>query len=64
MAGAIVMIVVLVIVLPVVTLMSGAVGAGLLGWLVNRETDASHEGSELLAISRANPYEPAPADDA
>lgn len=50
------MVIVLVIVLPVVTLMSGAIGAGLLGWMLKRDTDMSHEGSELLVISESNPY--------
>ncbi len=55
------MIVVLVVVMPVGILMSGAVGAALLGRLLKTDVDAAHEGSELLGVSEANPYAgPAP----
>ncbi|HBL09490.1 MAG TPA: hypothetical protein EYM46_04600 [Acidimicrobiia bacterium] len=61
MAGAVIMIVVLVVVMPVGILMSGAVGAALLGRLLKTDVDAAHEGSELLGVSEANPYAgPAP----
>ena len=56
------MIVVLVIVMPVGILMSGAIGASVLGGLLKRDADDRHEGSELLEVSEANPYE-GPADD-
>ncbi|HEX2577061.1 MAG TPA: hypothetical protein VHK88_11980 [Aquihabitans sp.] len=48
MIGAIVLVVVLVVVIPVGVLMSGAVASALLGWLVNDDVDRTHEGSELL----------------
>ncbi len=55
------MIVVLVVVMPVGILMSGAVGAALLGRLLKTDVDTAHEGSELLGVSEANPYAgPAP----
>jgi hypothetical protein len=61
MAGAVIMIVVLVVVMPVGILMSGAVGAALLGRLLKTDVDTAHEGSELLGVSEANPYAgPAP----
>ncbi len=57
MTGAVIMIVVLVVVMPVGILMSGAIGASLLGRLLKRGVDADHEGSELLEVSEANPYD-------
>lgn len=48
MFGAVAIIVVLVIVVPVGVLVSGAVASALLGWLVNDDVDRSHEGSELV----------------
>ncbi len=57
MAGALVMVVLLVIVLPVAILFGGAFVAGLLGHLVKREVDGQYEGSELLEISESNPYD-------
>ncbi|HJM31810.1 MAG: hypothetical protein QF367_10910 [Acidimicrobiales bacterium] len=62
MTGAVIMIVLLVIVIPVGILMSGAIGAFSLGRLLKREVDQRHEGSELLEVSEANPYA-GPADD-
>ena len=56
MAGAVIMIVVLVVVMPVGILMSGAFGAFALGRLLKRDADERHEGSELLEVSEANPY--------
>ena len=50
MLGAVLMVILLVIVVPVGILVGGAVVASLLGG------DASHEGSELLEVSEANPY--------
>jgi hypothetical protein len=46
--GPIIIVVVLVVALPVAVLMSGALGAALLGFLVKDDVDRSHEGSELL----------------
>jgi len=34
----------------------GAVVAWLLGGLLKSDVDSSHEGSELLEVSEANPY--------
>lgn len=44
------MIVLLVVIIPVVTCMSGAIAAGGLGYLLKKETDEAFEGTELLAI--------------
>ncbi len=54
-AGTIVMIVVLAI-FPVVMLMSMAGLAGILGWVIKTDADDRAEGSELLALSDANPW--------
>ncbi len=48
MPGAIAIIIVLVIAIPVGVLISGGVASALLGHLVKRDVDASHAGSELL----------------
>ncbi|MDE0927706.1 MAG: hypothetical protein OSA06_02960 [Acidimicrobiales bacterium] len=57
MLGAIIMIVLLVVVIPVGVLMSGALGAAVIGGKLKNTVDADHEGSELLAVSEANPYQ-------
>jgi hypothetical protein len=46
--GAIILAVIIVIVLPVVFLLTGAVPTVLLGWLLKEHGDETHEGSELL----------------
>jgi len=48
MFGPIAIVIVLVVALPVAVLMSGAVGAALLGGVLKSDVDRSHEGSELL----------------
>ena len=54
--------VLLVVVMPVAILISGGVGAGILGSLLKRDRDLDNrdaDGSpnEYLALSEANPYE-------
>ena len=56
MLGAVLMIILLVVVIPVGFLVSGAVAASLLGGFLKRDVDAAHEGSELLEASETNPY--------
>ncbi len=56
MLGAVLMVILLVIVMPVGILVGGAVVAWLLGGLLKSDVDSSHEGSELLEVSEANPY--------
>jgi hypothetical protein len=46
--GAIAIAVILVIVLPVLFLIGGTIGAVLVGWLLNANGQVSHEGSELI----------------
>jgi hypothetical protein len=52
MLGGILMIVVLVVVLPVAVMMSGAVVAAALGWSLKEDAEATHEGSELIALNQ------------
>ncbi|MCB0977355.1 MAG: hypothetical protein KDB02_07820 [Acidimicrobiales bacterium] len=52
MLGPIIIVAVLVVALPVAVLMSGGVGAALLGFALNDDVDRSHEGSELLETNR------------
>ncbi|MGH9184305.1 MAG: hypothetical protein ACRD0U_00565 [Acidimicrobiales bacterium] len=51
MAGAIVIVVVLVIVLPVSFLLGGAVFAAVLGWSVKSTAEADHQGSEFVDLN-------------
>lgn len=53
MAGAVIIILVLVLVIPVGFLMSMSIVAGLLGWSVEDEVDAANEGNEYLALAYA-----------
>jgi hypothetical protein len=52
MIGAIVMAVVIVIVIPVGVLMSGAVAAALLGTAATSDAEGRYEGSELLDLNK------------
>ena len=52
MLGAILLAVVLVIGIPVGLLMSGALGAGLLGWALASDAERRHEGSELIDLNK------------
>mgnify|MGYP001550675655 FL=1 len=49
MAGAIAIVVVL-LVIPVVVLISGGIGSAILGWFLQRDGEIRNEGSELLAL--------------
>lgn len=51
MAGAIAIAVVL-LVLPVLLCMGGAVLAAIYGWAIKSAVDEEHEGSELLELNR------------
>lgn len=48
MLGPLVIVLVLCIGIPVAVMLSGAVGAGLLGFFLKDSVDRDHEGSELL----------------
>ena len=56
MLGAVLMVILRVVVMPVGILGRGAGAAALLGGLLKRDVDAAHEGSELLEVSETNPY--------
>ncbi len=51
MLGPILIVVVLLAAIPVSVMMTGAVVAGLLGWTLKENGEATHEGSELIDIS-------------
>lgn len=51
MLGAAIIVLVLVIAIPVAVLMSGSVGALIIGWFLRNEADATHEGSELIDLN-------------
>jgi membrane glycosyltransferase len=52
MTGAILMVIVLVLMIPVAVCMSGAVVAALLGWSLKEDAEARNEGSELIALNK------------
>ena len=51
MIGAAIIVVVLLVVIPVGVLMSGAFGAMIIGWVLRSDVDARHEGSELIDLN-------------
>jgi hypothetical protein len=51
MAGAVVIVVILLIAIPVGVIMSGAVMAAILGYFLRDDAEARHEGSELIDIN-------------
>ena len=51
MAGAVAIVIVLLL-LPVLVLMSGAIASAILGEALTRDADARHEGSELVELNR------------
>ena len=50
MIGGIALAVILVLVFPVMFLMTGAVGAAVLGWLLKDDAEQRNEGSELIDL--------------
>lgn len=52
MAGAVLMVIVLVLAIPVAVCMSGAVVAALLGWSLKADAEARNEGSELVDLNK------------
>ncbi len=62
MLGAVIIVVLIVIVMPVGVAMSGAAGAALLGWLLGRHSDLDNVGpdgtpNEHLETAESNPWE-------
>ena len=57
MGSAVIMIIILVVIMPIGILMSGALAAALIGGLIKKDVDVSHKDSELLEVSESNPWE-------
>lgn len=51
MAGAIAIVVIVMVVMPVLLIMSGTIVAALLGQTAKADAEARHEGSELIDLS-------------
>ena len=51
MLGAAIIVIVLVIAIPVVVLMSGGMGAAIIGHFLRADADKDHEGSELVDLN-------------
>jgi hypothetical protein len=51
MLGAIILAVIILIAIPVSIAMTGAIVAGVLGWSLRDNGEATHEGSELIDLS-------------
>ena len=52
MIGPIGITIVLIVVIPVSVLVSGAVASGLLGYFLKEEAETANEGSELIELNR------------
>lgn len=51
MPGALVIAVILLVVIPVAVILTGAVVAAILGWSLKDNAEATHEGSELIDLN-------------
>ena len=51
MLGALILVFILLIGIPVSVMMTGGVVAGILGWALRDNGEATHEGSELIELS-------------
>lgn len=51
MGGAIVIIIVLVVAIPVTVCMSGAIAAAILGFFLKSNAEKDHQGSELIELN-------------
>ena len=51
MSGALIITIVLIVVIPVSVILTGALIAGILGWALKDNGDATHEGSELIDLN-------------
>lgn len=54
MGGTVVIIVLLGLIVPVMIIMTGLVASAALGFVLKKDVDVSHEGSELLELSEKN----------
>jgi hypothetical protein len=50
MGGAIAIVIAL-LVFPIIFCLSGAIGAAILGGVINKQVDRNHEGSELIDLN-------------
>jgi len=50
--GAVILAVLIVLVFPVSIMLSGAVASGILGTVLTRTAESTHEGSELIELNR------------
>lgn len=51
MPGALVIAVIILVVIPVAVILTGAVVAAILGWSLKDNAEATHEGSELIDLN-------------
>ena len=51
MLGALILAVVILVVIPVSIAMTGGLFAGVLGWALKENGEATHEGSELIDLN-------------
>ena len=51
MSGAAIITIVLLVVIPVGVILTGAAVAGILGWALKDNGEATHEGSELIDLN-------------
>jgi hypothetical protein len=51
MSGAVIIAFVLLVVIPVGVIITGAAVAGILGWALRDNGEATHEGSELIDLN-------------
>lgn len=49
--GVAIIVVVLLVAIPVGVLMSGGIGAAVIGWVLREDVDSRHEDSELLDLN-------------
>jgi flagellar basal body-associated protein FliL len=51
MPGALVIAIIILVVIPVAVILTGAVVAAILGWSLKDNAEATHEGSELIDLN-------------
>ena len=51
MSGALIITIVLIVVIPISVILTGALIAGILGWALKDNGEATHEGSELIDLN-------------
>lgn len=49
--GALILVAIILVVIPVSVMMTGGIVAALLGWSLKENGEATHEGSELVDLS-------------